>query len=147
VMIFTGIVLLRALRMEQEGWTIAYWSAETAATDPLLSWRQRRASLIQHFSADLIASSSDTTARPPVEAIAGQIRWRVFSPEITEGADRLDLRIPHGERGEFYYTIRSRSFLSPSFRWLERHRPTDGEKRHFAPWRTATRAISRTTFP
>lgn len=131
IMIFICFGLLRALQMEKEGSTIDYSSAETAATDPVLSWQQRLASLIQHFSADQIASFIDTTARPAVEAVAGQMRQSGFSPEITEGADRLDLRIPHGERGEFYYTIRSRSFLSPSFRWLERPRPTDGEQRHF----------------
>ena len=131
IMIFICFGLLRALQMEKEGSTIDFSSAETAATDPVLSWQQRLASLIQHFSADQIASFIDTTARPAVEAVAGQMRQSGFSPEITEGADRLDLRIPHGERGEFYYTIRSRSFLSPSFRWLERPRPTDGEQRHF----------------
>ncbi|HEY9091797.1 BCCT family transporter [Parasphingorhabdus sp.] len=131
IMIFICFGLLRALQMEQEGSTIDLSSAETAATDPVLSWQQRLASLVQHFSADQIASFIDTTARPALEAVADQMRESGFSPEITEGADHLDLKIPHGERGEFYYTIRSRSFLSPSFMWLERPKLPDGEQRHY----------------
>lgn len=131
IMIFICFGLLRALQMEQEGSTIDLSSIETSATDPDLSWQQRLASLMQHFSADQIASFIDTTARPALEAVAGQMRESGLSPAITEVAGRLDLKIPHGERGEFYYTVRSRSFLSPSFMWLERPKSPGGEHRHF----------------
>jgi choline/glycine/proline betaine transport protein len=131
IMIFICVGLLRALQMEKDGSTIDLSAAETAAADPELNWQQRLTSLMQHFSADQIAGFIGATARPALEAVAAQMRESGFSPEISEEAGRLDLKIPHGERGVFQYTVRSRSFLSPSFIWVERRKSADGEQRHF----------------
>lgn len=131
VMILICVGLLRALQMEKKGSALNLSSLETAAADPELSWQQRLASLMHHFTAEQITSFMGTTARPALEAVADQMRESGFAPAITEEAGRLDLKIPHGERGEFYYTVRSRSFFSPSFRWVERPNPQEGEQRHF----------------
>ena len=131
IMIFICFGLMRALQMEKAGSTIDLSSTEKANADPDLSWQQWLASLMQHFSADQIAAFLRTSARPALEAVADQMRASGFAPEITEEAGRLDLKIPHGERGEFQYTVRSRSFLSPSFIWLERSSSPDAEQRHY----------------
>ncbi|OBX18600.1 choline transporter [Erythrobacter sp. QSSC1-22B] len=131
IMIFICFGLLRALQMEKVGSTIDLSSAETAVGDPELSWQQRLTTLMQHLSADQIKSFIATTARPALEAVADQMRETGFSPEISEEADRLDLTIPHGEGGDFQYTVRPRSFLSPSFAWLERPKSSGAEQRHF----------------
>ncbi|WP_296722503.1 BCCT family transporter [Erythrobacter sp.] len=131
VMIFICVGLLRALQMESADSAIDLSNAETAATDPELSWQQRLISLMHHFSADEIASYIGSTARPALDAVADQMRESGFSPHLSEEEGRLDLRIPHGERGDFQYTLRSRSFLSPSFIWLERPQSSGAEQRHF----------------
>ncbi len=131
VMIFICDGLLRALQMEKEGSAIDLSKIEPSVADPDLSWQQRLASLMHHFNAAQIANFIGATARPALEAVAEQMRESGFSPAITEAPDRLDLKIPHGERGEFNYTVRSRSYLSPSFMWVERPKSASGEHRHF----------------
>lgn len=131
IMIFICFGLLRALQMEKAGSTIDLSSAEPPAVDPELNWQQRLSSLMHHFSADQVAGFIGTTARPALEAVAEQMRERGFSPEVSEEEDRLAIKIPHGESGDFQYTVRSRGFLSPSFSWLERPKSSDGEQRHF----------------
>ena len=53
-----------------------------------------------------------------------------FSPEIVQQPECIEMRIPHGERGEFNYIIRSRSFLLPSFVWLETSKTVESKPRH-----------------
>jgi choline/glycine/proline betaine transport protein len=131
IMIFICFGLLRALQMEKADATIDLSNAEAVAASPELSWQQRLASLMQHFSGEDVARFIGTTAKPALKAVADQMRESGFSPEIVEAADRLDLTIPHGESGAFRYTIRSRSFLSPSFIWVERPKSQGREHRHF----------------
>lgn len=131
IMIFICFGLLRALQMETAGSAIDLSSAAAPVADPDLSWQQRLTSLTQHFSAEQIAGFIGSTARPALEAVAEQMRDSGFSPELSETADRLDLKIPHGGSGDFQYAVRSRSYRSPSFVWLERPGSPAREQRHF----------------
>lgn len=131
VMIFICYGLLRALQMEKTGSTIDLASSEIATAYPELGWQKRLASLMHHCSADEIASFITGNAKPALEAVAEQMRESGFNPELAEQSDRLELKIPHGERGEFHYTVRSRSFLSPSFMWVESRKANEGEQRHY----------------
>ena len=60
-----------------------------------------------------------------------------LEPESTYTADRIDLDVPHGDRGVFRYTIRARSFRSPSFAWAETEGP-DPSSRHYRAMATSS---------
>ncbi|MDM7957457.1 BCCT family transporter [Blastomonas sp.] len=133
IMIFICFGLLRALQTETTGSAIDLSGTIAAGPDPELNWQQRLASLTQHFSADEIAGFINATAKPALEAVACQMRNSGFAPDVVQETDRLELTIPHGDSGAFRYTVRSRSFLTPSFVWLERPQSskTDPRQRHF----------------
>jgi choline/glycine/proline betaine transport protein len=130
-LIFISYGLFRALQKESQGSTIDFSGSEVTSPDPELSWQQRLTSIMHHFRRDEIAAFLADTARPAIEAIAAQMREGGFSAEVTEEEDCLDLRIPHGERGEFVYVIRSRSFLLPSFVWQETRKAKEMQPRHY----------------
>ncbi|MCL6251123.1 BCCT family transporter [Altererythrobacter sp. KTW20L] len=131
IMIFICFGLLRALQMEASGSAIDLSGATIAAADPELGWHQRLTSLVHHYTAEQIASFIGDTARPALEAVAERMRESGFAPELAVEADRLDLTIPHGERGAFSYAVRSRSFLAASFMWAETRKSGRGEQRHY----------------
>ena len=131
VMLFLCYGLLRALQTETKN-SIMDLSivADTPEADTGLSWQQRLANITGFYSKSEIGAFLGDTASPALEAVAAQMRENGLVPESTQGADRLDLNVPHGDRGAFHYTIRARSFRSPSFAWAE----TKGqapESRHY----------------
>ncbi|WP_241233676.1 BCCT family transporter [Altericroceibacterium xinjiangense] len=130
-LIFICYGLFRALQMEAEGSTVDLSAAAPAAAIPELSWQQRLGSIMQHFRQDDIAAFLSGTARPALEAVSAEMQESGFPSHLVEKDDCLDLRIPHGERGEFSYTIRSRSFLMPSFVWLETPKANERQPRHY----------------
>lgn len=69
-------------------------------------------------------------ARNALDAVAAQLRESGLAPEVTEGEKRLDLNVPHGDRGIFRYTVRARSFRAPSFAWAETE-GRDADSRHY----------------
>ncbi len=130
-LIFICFGLFRALQTESEGSTIDLSAAEAGLADPELSWQQRLTSIMQHFDGAEIRSFLTDTARPAMEAMAEQMRENGFAAGIDEHADCLELRIPHEERGEFHYIVRSRGFLLPSFVWHETRKSKETQPRHY----------------
>ena len=117
--------------MERLGSSTDLLMAEPAPFEPERSWQQRLTSVLHHFGRADIEEFIAATARPALEAFAEQMRESGFSPELDQDPDCINLTVPHGERGSFRYTIRSRPFLLPSFVWGERRKAQDSERRHF----------------
>ena len=120
VMLFICYGLLRALQTENTGSSMDL-SAAADAPPPTtgLSWQQRLASITHFYGRAEIAAFLDGVGRPALEAVAAQMRESGLVPELTQNEQQLDLNVPHGDRGVFRYTIRARSFRSPSFAWAE----------------------------
>ena len=120
VMLFICYGLLRALQTETSGTAMDLSiAADTPAPAAGLSWQQRLASITGFYDHGEIAAFLSDTASPALDAVAAQLRESGLVPESTQRQDQLDLSVPHGDRGVFRYTIRARSFRSPSFAWAE----------------------------
>jgi len=120
VMLLICYGLLRALQTEKKGVSIDLsLDADTQPAAASLSWQQRLASITGFYDKREIVSFLSDTARPALDAVAAQMQESGLAPESTQREDRLDLTVPHGDRGVFRYTIRARSFRSPSFAWVE----------------------------
>ena len=136
IMLFICYGLLRALQTEKQGTAMDLSiAADTPTTG--LSWQQRLASITNFYDRREIAAFLESTARPALDAVAAQMRESGFEPESTYTEDRLDLDVPHGDRGVFRYTIRARSFRSPSFAWAEQEEP-DPRRRHYRAMATSS---------
>lgn len=131
VMLFICYGLLRALQTETKGSSMDLSiAADSAPSDAGLSWQQRLSSITGFYDKAKIASFLGETAHPALEAVAAQMLANGLVPELTAREERLDLNVAHGDSGVFRYTVRARSFRSPSFAWAE----TDGqapEDRHY----------------
>jgi choline/glycine/proline betaine transport protein len=138
IMVFICYGLFRALQMEQASTSTDLWLAESAPFEPELSWQQRLTSIVHHFGKADIEDFIATTARPALESVSAEMRESGYAPELVEDPDCINLTVPHGERGSFRYTIRSRPFLLPSFVWAESRKAHEAEPRHF-------RAMARTS--
>jgi choline/glycine/proline betaine transport protein len=136
IMLFICYGLLRALQTENKGLPMDLSGADDAlagAARP--GWQQRLSSITSFYDAREIAAFLGDTGRPVLDAVAEQMRESGLAPETTYGDDRLALRIPHGDRGVFEYTIRARSFRAPSFAWAE----SDNEARDKKHYRAMVR--------
>ncbi|AKM06333.1 BCCT family transporter [Pelagerythrobacter marensis] len=131
IMVFICFGLLRALQMEDLGSAVDLSQPINAPADPELSWKQRLASITQLFHRHEIEHFLNQIARPAIDEVANELQQRGLAPELVQEGDRLELTVPHGERGAFRYTIRSRAFLAPSFVWAETKKAHDEERRHF----------------
>ena len=130
VMLLMCYGLLRALQTESEGTSIDLSIAADTPPDLGLSWQQRLASITNFYDQPEIAAFLAGTGRTALEAVAAQMRESGLVPELTESERRIDLNVPHGDRGAFRYTIRARSFRAPSFAWAETTGP-DPQRRHY----------------
>ncbi|WP_288381769.1 BCCT family transporter, partial [uncultured Massilia sp.] len=130
IMLFICYGLLRALQTESEGVPIDLSSRSNATPEVELSWQQRLASITSFYDRQEIAAFLGATARPALDAVAAQFRESGLAPGVIEGADRIALNVPHGERDMFRYTIRARSFRAPSFAWTEAD-GKDADSRHY----------------
>jgi choline/glycine/proline betaine transport protein len=129
-MLFLCYGLLRALQAEVKGSMDLSVAGDTLPDSPGLSWQQRLSNITHFYGKTEITAFLDDTARSALEAVAAQMRDSGLTPEARYREDQLDLDVPHGEHGVFRYTIRARSYRSPSFAWAE----TDGdaqESRHY----------------
>ena len=131
VMVFICLGVLRALQLEGYGDGADLSQLTDAPADPELSWRQRLTSITHFFTRAEIADFLAGTARPALASVAAEMEQSGLSPELVEDEEHIDLKIPHGDRGEFRYTIRRRAFRSPSFVWAETDVPDDAEWRHY----------------
>jgi len=137
IMLFICYGLLRALQTERQGTTMDLSIAADSSPSTNLSWQQRLASITNFYDRQAIAAFLESTARPALDAVAAQMRESGFEPESNYTEDRLDLDVPHGDRGVFRYTIRARSFRSPSFAWAEQEEP-DPRSRHYRAMATGS---------
>ncbi|MDN4055001.1 BCCT family transporter [Massilia sp. YIM B02763] len=130
VMLLMCYGLLRALQTESEGTSIDLSVAADAPPAVGLSWQQRLASITNFYDQPEIAAFLAGPARDALDAVAAQLRESGLVPEMTESEKRLDLNVPHGDRGVFRYTVRARSFRAPSFAWAETE-GRDADSRHY----------------
>lgn len=120
VMLFICYGLLRALQTEVKGSSMDLSvAAESLPETAGLSWQQRLSSITNFYGKPEISAFLGDTGRAALEAVADQMRESGLVPESSYREDQLDLIVPHGEHGAFRYTIRARSFRSPSFAWAE----------------------------
>lgn len=131
VLIFICFGLFRALQMESQGTSTDLLLPERASPAPELGWQRRLTAIVRHFSRNDIAAFLTDTALPALEDVSSQMRESGYAPELIQENGKLDLTIPHGERGNFRYTIRSREFLQPSFVWAETRKEHDAERKHY----------------
>ena len=131
VMLFICYGLLRALQTENKGQAMDLsLAAGMPSSDEGLSWQQRLASITGFYDKQEITAFLGETAHPALEAIVAQMRENGLVPALTQGEERLELQVPHGDRGTFRYTVRARSYRSPSFAWAE-SRNGPPENRHY----------------
>lgn len=131
IMVFICYGLFRALQAERRGVLADLSMAEPVSPEPERSWQQRLTSVVHHFGRSDIENFIVATARPALVAFSKEMQDSGFSPELAEDADCIHLTVPHGERGSFQYTIRSRPFLLPSFVWAETRKVRESEPKHF----------------
>ena len=131
VMLFICYGLLRALQTENKGQAMDLsLAAGMPSSDEGLSWQQRLASITGFYDKQEITAFLGGTVQPALEAIVAQMRENGLVPALTQGEERLELQVPHGDRGTFRYTVRARSYRSPSFAWAE-SRNGPPENRHY----------------
>ncbi len=139
VMVFICFGLLKALRQEGPGSAIDFAIAGEGMSDMGMNWQQRLSSIVKSHQANDIHAFLDDTAKSAFEAVANQMREAGLEPSIEQTDDRIDLTIPHGEMGDFRYTIRARGFNSPSFVWAEKRSSSqEDDRKHY-------RAIARSS--
>ncbi len=131
VMLFICYGLLRAMQTENKGQAMDLsLTAGMPSLEEGLSWQQRLASITGFYDKQEITAFLGGTVQPALEAIVAQMRENGLVPALTQGEERLELQVPHGDRGTFRYTVRARSYRSPSFAWAE-SRNAPPENRHY----------------
>jgi choline/glycine/proline betaine transport protein len=131
IMVFICFGVLRALQMEGYGAATDLSQLTEAPPDPELNWRQRLGAITHFYSRGEISEFLNQFARPALSSVAVEMEQNGLLPELTQDEEHIDLRVPHGERGEFCYTIRRRAFRSPSFVWAETDAEDDADRRHY----------------
>lgn len=130
VMVFICYGLLRALQTESKGVPIDLSGTAGSSPSVELSWQQRLASITSFYDKPEISAFLSDTARPALDAVAAQFQDSGLVPELLESEARVELTVPHGDRGQFRYTIRARSFRAPSFACTQAD-GQDASRRHY----------------
>lgn len=133
VMLFICYGLLRALQTESKGSPMDLSvTNDTLAETASPTWQQRLSNITNFYDERQITAFLGETGRPVLDAVAEQMRESGLMPETIYRNDRLELSVPHGDRGVFQYTVRARSFRAPSFAWAESDHETQGNKHYRA---------------
>jgi len=131
VMVFICYGLLRALQTEgQEAMDLSAAGSDPIA-EPPLSWQQRLATITRFHDKREVAAFLTGTASPALDAVAAQMRDSGLSPTLVQDENQVELRIPHGERGEFRYGVRARGFRQASFAWAASRKANEQERLHY----------------
>ncbi|MBB5710018.1 BCCT family transporter [Sphingomonas xinjiangensis] len=131
VMVFICYGLLRALQMEgKEAMDLSVTSPASGAETPV-TWQQRLATITRFHNREEVAAFLTDTAKPALEAVAAQMRDSGFSPQIVQDGEHVEIKVPHGDRGEFWYGVRARGLLAASFAWAEPRKERERERLHY----------------
>ena len=130
VMIFICYGLLRALQTEPEAGSLDL-SGVAGEMDEKLGWQQRLASIVHFYKEAEVRSFIEGTASLAFDAVAAEMGAAGFAPEISHAPDHITLAVDHGDRGAFSYSVKLRSFRTPSFAWAETRKAQRGEKLHY----------------
>ncbi|EJW09355.1 High-affinity choline uptake protein BetT [Rhodovulum sp. PH10] len=132
VMVFICYGLLRALQTEGKGVPADLSTADDGPDEDLgVTWQQRLTSITHYHEKREVLTFLADTAAPALEAVAAQMRENHLEPRFLRQDDRIELTVPHGERGVFAYTIRARGYRAASFAWVETRRSHDTDRRHY----------------
>jgi choline/glycine/proline betaine transport protein len=131
VMVFICYGLLRALQTEGKEVMDLSVASAVSTTDTALSWQQRLATITRFHDKSEVAAFLSETAKPALEAVAAQMRESGFSPDLIQGGEHVELRVPHGHQGEFRYGVRARGFRAPSFAWAEPRTAPERVRLHY----------------
>ena len=131
VMVFICYGLLRALQTEgQEGMDLSAAGSDPIAETPL-SWQQRLATITRFHDKREVAAFLADTAGPALDAVAAQMRESDLLPTLVQDENQVELRIPHGDRGEFSYSVRARGFRAASFAWAASRKANEQDRLHY----------------
>lgn len=131
VMVFICYGLLRALQTEGKGVSIDLSVEAAAAPAARIDWQQRLSSIVRYHDRGEVADFLNDTARRALDSVAEHMREGGLSPAVAQDNDHIALIVPHADRGAFHYTIRMRSFRTPSFAWAETRSAHDAERLHY----------------
>lgn len=130
-MVFICYGLLRALQMEGKEALDLSAANPAPAAEPSLSWQQRLATITRFHGKGEVTAFLTDTAGPALQAVAAQMRDSGLTPVLHKDCEHVELRIPHGGRGEFRYGVRARGFRTASFAWAEPRRAGEREPLHY----------------
>lgn len=143
VMLFICYGLLRALQTESKGTALDLSTgADTVLPVSGLSWQQRLASITGFYDREEITAFLHGPARLALDAVAAKMQETGLTPEMMQDENRLEFTVPHGDRGVFRYTIRARSFRSPSFAWAE-STGASPESRHYRAMASSVESLQQ----
>ncbi|MGI9374770.1 MAG: BCCT family transporter [Tsuneonella suprasediminis] len=132
VMVFICYGLLRALQMEGKGAAMDLSTVEPEEDGgTAMSWQQRLSSITHFHARPELESFLSGPARSALQAVADQMAESGLVAELHSDPDHVDLRISHGDRGEFRYTVRARRYRAPSFAWAETKKVSDEDRQHY----------------
>ncbi|WP_165859625.1 BCCT family transporter [Tsuneonella suprasediminis] len=132
VMVFICYGLLRALQMEGKGAAMDLSTVEPEEDGgTAMSWQQRLSSITHFHARPELESFLSGPARSALQAVADQMAESGLAAELHSDPDHVDLRISHGDRGEFRYTVRARRYRAPSFAWAETKKVSDEDRQHY----------------
>lgn len=131
VMVFICYGLLRALQMEGKDAAMDLSTVEPEDDGSAMSWQQRLSSITHFHARPELEQFLSGPARSALQAVADQMAESGLAADLHSDPDHVDLRISHGDRGEFRYTVRARRYRSPSFAWAETKKVSDEDRQHY----------------
>ncbi|WP_006787341.1 BCCT family transporter [Thiorhodospira sibirica] len=121
--------LLRALRIE----VVKRASLSQATLMPLgtqnpVHWQRRLRTLLYHPKHSQIVRYIDEVVVPALNEVSSEIAKYGMEVKVVQGEDgRAWIEVAHGEETDFFYSVRPRAYIPPSFA-LRDTRPDRGEK-------------------
>ncbi|WP_264576511.1 MULTISPECIES: BCCT family transporter [unclassified Sphingobium] len=131
VMVFICYGLLRALQTESQEAMDLSTAGDATGAETALTWQQRLATITRFHDREEVLTFLADTAQPALAAVAAQMRDSGISARLMQDADHVGLTIPHGDRGDFDYTVRARGFRVASFVWAEPRKTQERERLHY----------------
>lgn len=133
IMVVVCYGLLRALQTEraEAGLDLSADAQTPIVHEPAQSWQQRLTSILHFHGGEEIDAFLREVAGPALHAVAAQMEDTGLVPRLVQADTQLELCVPHGDRGDFRYTVRARAYRAPSFAFAGRPEGVEKERRHF----------------